>query len=123
MFATSKTEVADNGVAPEPTPSEQALGVVDRAVGVVPIVADAVRSTVDRIGEPVTRERGAEVRHQVTDRVVERARNARHRFEPMYRERVEPVYKRRLEPLVRDRVEPVYRDRVAPTVRRVRERI
>ena len=123
MFDRNKTEVADDGVTPEPKPSEQALGFVDQAVGVVPIVADAVRSTFERIGEPVTRERGAEVRRQVTDQVVERARKARHRFEPMYRQRVEPVYKRRLEPVVRERVEPVYRQRFEPTVRRVRERI
>ena len=77
MFDRSKTEVADDGVAPEPTPSEQALGVVDRAVGVVPIVAEAVRSTFDRIGEPVTRER----------------------VEPVYRDRVEPTVRR-----VRERI-------------------
>jgi hypothetical protein len=111
----NKTETAGDGAAPKSKPSEQALGLVDQAVGVVPTIADAVRSTFNRIGEPVTRERGAEVRRQATDQVVDRARKARNRFEPMYRERVEPVYKRR--------VEPVYRERFEPTVRRVRERI
>jgi hypothetical protein len=121
--AGTKTKVAGNGAATETKPSEQALQVVDHAVGVVPVVADAVRSTFDRLGEPDTRERGAVVRRQVTDQVVERARRARHRVEPVYRQRVEPVYKRRVEPVVRERFAPVYRDRVEPAVRRVRERI
>ena len=47
--------------------------------------------------------RGGDIRRQVTDQVVEQARKAR--------ERVEPVY--------RDRVEPLYRDRVSPTVKKV----
>ena len=51
--------------------------------------------------------RGGDVRKQVTDQLIGRARKAR--------ERVEPVYRRRLE--------PVYRERLEPTVRRVRERI
>jgi hypothetical protein len=75
-------------------------------------------------------ERGPELRRKVTDQVVEQARKARERVEPVrqrvepvYRERVEPVYKQRVEPVYRDRVEPVYRQRVEPTVKRVRERI
>ena len=59
--------------------------------------------------------RGGDVRRQVTDQVVEQARKARKRVEPVYRDRVEPVYKQR--------VQPVYRQRVEPTVKRVRERI
>jgi hypothetical protein len=58
-------------------------------------------------------------RRKVTDQVVEQARKARERVEPVYK----PVYKKRFEPIVRERVEPVYRERVEPTVRRVRERI
>lgn len=67
--------------------------------------------------------RGGEVRRQVTDQVVEQARKARERVEPVYRDRVEPTYRKRVEPVVRERVEPVYRERFEPAVKRVRERI
>jgi hypothetical protein len=81
---------------------------------------------IDRAGA-----RGGDVRKQVTEQLVGRARKARGRVEPVYRERVEPVYRERLEPVVRERfepvyrrrLEPVYRERVEPTVKRVRERI
>jgi type VI protein secretion system component VasK len=163
-------EVPENGTAPERKPSEQALQVVDRAVGAVPVVAERVRHAVDQLSKPETREqelqtvqhqvnnlrdadarpaqvetfkqrlnadleraevKGADIRQQVTTRVVDEARKARERVEPVYRDRVEPtykkrvepVYKQRVEPVVRDRFQPVYRDRVEPTVRRVRERI
>lgn len=73
--------------------------------------------------------RGHDVRRQVNDQVVEQARKARDRVEPVrkrvepaVRERVEPVRKR-FEPVVRERVEPVYRERVEPAVKKVRERI
>jgi len=162
--------VTENGTAGERKPSEQALQVVDRAVGAVPVVAEHVRNAVDQLSKPETRDqelqtvqnqvnnlrdanarpaqvetfkqrlnadleraeaKGADIRRQVTDRVVEEARKARQRVEPVYRdrvepvvkERVEPVYKQRVEPVVRERVEPVYRERVEPSVRRVRERI
>jgi hypothetical protein len=157
-----KTEVTENGTAPERKASEQALQVVDRTVGAVPVVAERVRHTVDQLSNPETRERelqtvqdqvnnlrdaearpaqvetfkqrlnadleraevkGGDIRRQVTDRVVEEARKARDRVEPVYRDRVEPVVKERVEPVYKQRVEPVYRERVEPTVRRVRERI
>src|SRR3954467_6100940 len=38
--------------------------------------------------------KGGDVRRQVTDRLVGRARNARERREPVYRERVEPAVKK-----------------------------
>jgi FixJ family two-component response regulator len=132
------TTVAENGTAPERRPSEQALQVVDRAVGSVPIVAEHVRNAVDQLTKPETRDqelqtvqhqvdnlrdaetrpaqvetfrqrlnteleraevKGADVRRQVTDRVVEETRKARERVEPVYRERVEPTVKR-----VRERI-------------------
>jgi type VI protein secretion system component VasK len=159
---TENNEVTENGTAPERKPSEQALQVVDRAVGAVPVVAERVRNAVDQLSKPETRDqelqtvqtqvnnlrdadarpaqvetfkqrlnadlaraevKGADIRHQVTERVVDEARKARERVEPVYRERVEPTYKKRVEPTYRKRVEPVYRERVEPTVRRVRERI
>jgi hypothetical protein len=75
--------------------------------------------------------KGADVRRQVTDQVIARARKARERVEPVYRdrvepvvkERVEPVYRERVEPVVKERVQPIYRDRVEPAVKKVRERI
>ena len=75
--------------------------------------------------------KGGDVRRQVTEQLVGRARKARDRVEPVYRdrvepivkERVEPVYRERFEPVVKDRVEPIYRDRVQPVVTKVRERI
>ena len=75
--------------------------------------------------------RGGDVRRQVTDQVVDQARKARKRVEPVYKERVEPVvkervepvYKQRVEPVVKERVGPVYKERVEPQVKRVRERI
>jgi hypothetical protein len=77
------SESFENGaVAAEPSPADQALQVVDRAVGAVPVVADAVRKTVDQLTKPETLARGTEVRKQVTDQVVEQARKARERVEP-----------------------------------------
>ena len=165
---TEKTEVHENGATRKP--SEQALQVVDVAVGAVPVAAENVRRTVEQLLDTETRNqeletlqhrvsnlrdantrpaqvetlrkrltdeiekaetRGGDVRRQVTDQVVEQARKARERVEPVYRDRVEPVYKdrvepvykERFEPVVKERVEPVYKQRVEPTVKRVRERI
>jgi hypothetical protein len=171
---SESTEVPQNGTAPEEAatrkPSEQALQVVDVAVGAVPVTAENVRRTVEQLLDTEGRSqeletlqhrvnnlrdvntrpaqvetlkqrltteiekaeaKGGEVRRQVTDQVVEQARKARDRVEPVYRdrvepvvkERVEPVYKQRVEPIVKERVEPAYKQRVEPTVKRVRERI
>jgi hypothetical protein len=173
---SESTEVPQNGTAPEEgavatrKPSEQALQVVDVAVGAVPVAAQNVRRTVEQLLDTEGRSqeldtlqhrvnnlrdvntrpaqietlkqrfntqveqaetKGGEVRRQVTDQVVEQARKARERVEPVYRERVEPivkervepVYKQRVEPIVKERVEPAYKQRVEPTVKRVRERI
>jgi hypothetical protein len=67
--------------------------------------------------------KGGDVRRQVTDQLVGRARKARERVEPVVKERVEPAYKERFEPIVKRRVEPLYRERVEPAVKKVRERI
>ena len=170
MPKSENTEVTKNGTAPARRPSEQALQVVDIAVGAVPVAAENVRHTVEQLLDSNGREqeletlqhrvnnlrdvntrpaqvetlkqrltaeidkaevKGGEVRRQVTDQVVEQARKARERVEPVYRDRVEPVYnqrvapvvKERVEPVYKQRVEPVYKQRVEPTVKRVRERI
>ncbi len=75
--------------------------------------------------------KGGDIRREVTDQLIGRARKARERVEPVYRERVEPVvkkrvepvYRERVEPVVKKRVEPVYRERVEPTVKKALERI
>jgi hypothetical protein len=151
------TTQTKNGSAERNT-ADQALQVVDVAVGAVPETADAVTKTVDQLRDsearqqelkslqnrisnlrdPNTRDaqietlrkslmseidkaeaRGGEIRRQVTDQVVEQARKARERVEPLYTERVPTAVKDRVEPVYRDRVVPVYRDRVEPTVKRV----
>jgi hypothetical protein len=152
----------ENGAAPEQDrkPSDQALQVVDVAVGAVPEAADAVTKTVEQLRDsegrsqelkalqnrvsnlrdPNTRDaqletlkqglfdeiekaetRGGEIRRQVTDQIVEQARKARERVEPVYTERVPDAVKQRVEPVYRDRVEPLYKDRVEPTVKKVAE--
>lgn len=155
-----QTEVALNGTARKA--SEQALQLVDVAVGAVPVAAENVRHTVEQLLDSKARSqeletlqnrvnnlrdgatrpaqvetlkqrlnseververRGGEVRRQITDQVVDQARKARKRVEPVVRERVEPVYRERVEPVVRERVQPVYRERLEPAVKRVRERI
>lgn len=153
-----KTTTQTQKVSVERNTTDQALQVVDVAVGAVPEAADAVTKTVDQmrdrearqqelkslqnrvsnLRDPNTREaqietmrkslvaeiekaeaRGGEIRRQVTDQVVEQARKARERVEPLYTERVPTAVKDRVEPVYRDRVVPVYRDRVEPTVKRV----
>ncbi len=134
-------------------PADQALQVVDVAVGAPAVAVDNAKRTVGQLRDSqgrtqeiellqnrvnnlrdkntrpaqvetlkqlVTAEiekaekRGGDVRRQVTDQVVDQARKAR--------QRVEPVYKDRVEPVVKERVEPVYKQRVEPTVKKVRER-
>jgi hypothetical protein len=151
------TKVTQNG-SDERKPADQALQVVDVAVGAVPEAADAVTKTVDQLRDPDARSqelkslqnrvsnlrdpstrdaqietlkkdflaeiekaeaRGGEIRRQVTDQVVEQARKARERVEPVYQDRVPSAVKERVEPVYRDRVEPLYRERVEPTVKKV----
>jgi hypothetical protein len=69
---------------------------------------------------------GPQIRRKVTKQVIDQAKRARGRVEPVYGpvyKRVEPVYKKRVEPVYKKRVEPAYKKRVEPTVKRVRERI
>lgn len=134
-------------------PADQALQVVDVAVGAPAVAVDNAKRTVGQLRDSQGRtqeiellqnrvnnlrdkntrpaqvetlkqlltaefekaeKRGGDVRRQVTDQVVDQARKAR--------QRVEPVYKDRVEPVVKERVEPVYKQRVEPTVKKVRER-
>lgn len=134
-------------------PADQALQVVDVAVGAPAVAVDNAKRTVGQLRDAQGRtqeiellqnrvnnlrdkntrpaqvetlkqlltaeiekaeKRGGDVRRQVTDQVVDQARKARQRVEPVYKDRVEPVYKQRVEPVVKERVEP--------TVKKVRER-
>jgi hypothetical protein len=154
----TETTKATNGRKP----SEQALQVVDVAVGTPPTVAETVRTTAETWTNSETRSqeietlqkrvktlrdsdtrkgeieslrkrlaselekaeaKGGDVRRQVTDQLIGRARKARERVEPVYRDRFEPVYRKRVEPVVKERFEPVYRKRVEPTVKKVVERV
>ena len=45
--------------------------------------------------------RGGDIRRQVTDQVVEQARKARERVEPLYTDRVPSAVKQRVEPAVK----------------------
>jgi regulator of replication initiation timing len=76
-----------------------------------------IESLRKRLGSEIEKAeaKGGDVRRQVTEQLVDQARKARDRVEPVYRDRVEPV--------VKERVEPIYRDRVEPAVKKVRERI
>ena len=150
---TTKTKSTTTKTATERKPADQALLVVDVAVGAPAVAVDNAKRTVDQLRDSQGRtqeiellqnrvnnlrdkntrpaqvetlkqlltaeiekaeKRGGDVRRQVTDQVVDQARKAR--------QRVEPVYKDRVEPVVKDRVEPVYKQRVEPTVKKVRER-
>lgn len=158
MTDNTSADTGTNGITPERKPADQALQVVDVAVGAAPIAVANAKRTVEQLRDSqgrteeiellqnrvnnlrdkntrpaqvetlkqlVTAEvekaekRGGEVRRQVTDQVVDQARKARDRVEPVYKDRVEPTVK----PIYKDRVEPVYKDRVEPAVKRVRERI
>jgi hypothetical protein len=162
-----KKQATEDGAATNNNrrPSEQALEVVDVAIGAVPVATDAVRKTFEQWSDSDKREyeqkklqaeleklrdsksrsqqievirdrlqaefdrakaEGPKVRRKVADQLVEQARRARKRVEPVYQpayDRVEPLVKDRVEPVYRKRVEPVYRKRFEPTVKRVRERI
>ena len=95
---TNQTRVAGKASA-QRKPADQALQVVDVAVGAVPEAADAVTKTVDQMRDAEAR--GGDIRRQVTDQVVEQARKARERVEPLYTDRVPSAVKQRVEPAVK----------------------
>src|SRR5687768_4327816 len=107
---TEVTTTTANGFKP----SEQALQLVDVTVGAYATVADTVSKTFEdwrhsdsrskelealrkRLSSRVEKaeERGGEVRRRLNDQVSERARKARDRVEPVYRDRVESVVRKR----------------------------
>ena len=115
---TSTKTKTTTKTATQRKPADQALQVVDVAVGAPAVAVDNAKRTVDQLRDSQGRTQEIELLqnrvNNLRDRVVEEARKAR--------ERVEPVYKDRVEPVVKERVEPVYKQRVEPTVKKVRER-
>jgi hypothetical protein len=133
-----KTQTKTQTAADGRKASEQALQVVDVAVGTPPTVAETVRTTAEtwtnsekrsqeieslqksvqnlrdaegrkseieslrkRLASELEKAeaKGGDVRRQVTDQLIGRARKARERVEPVYKKRVEPAVQR-----VRERV-------------------
>ncbi len=119
------------------TPGEQALQVVDVAVGAVPEAADAVTKTVDQLRDPEARSkeiqtlqnrvnnlrdsstRDAQIESLKKDLQAE-IEKAEARGGEIRRQVTDQVVaqarkaRERVEPVYRDRVEPLYRDRVEP---------
>ena len=145
------TEVHTNGAAPARKPSEQALQVVDVAVGAVPEAADALNKTVDQLRDPETRSqelqtlqhrvnnlrdsstRDAQIetlRQRLTAEIEKAEKRGGEIRKQVTDQIVEQARKAReqLEPVYRDRVEPVYKDRVEPVYKQrvepvVKERV
>jgi oligoendopeptidase F len=138
----------ENGAAPEQDrkPSDQALQVVDVAVGAVPEAADAVTKTVEQLRDSEgrsqelkalqnlvsnlrdsnTRDAQLETLKQGLFDEIEKAETRGGEIRRQVTDQiVEQAKKAReqLEPVYRDRVEPVYKDRVEPTVKKVAERV
>jgi cation transport regulator ChaC len=143
---TPDTEVhSTNGVAAR-KPSEQALQVVDVAVGAVPQGADAVTKTVEQLRDPEQRSqelqslqnrvnnlrdsstRDAQIetlKQNISDEIEKAQARGGDIRRQVTDQIVEQARKAReqLEPVYRERVEPVYKERVEPTVKKVRERV
>jgi hypothetical protein len=119
-------------------PSDQALQVVDVAVGTPPTVADAVRNTAETWTNSETRSHEIETLQKRVQTLRE-ADGRKSEIESLRKrlgaelEKAEAkggdVRRQVTDQLIgqarkaRNRVEPVYRDRVEPAVKRVRERI
>jgi hypothetical protein len=144
------TEVHTNGIAGR-KPSEQALQVVDVAVGAVPEAADAVTKTVDQLRDPEqrsqefqslqnrvnnlrdssTRDAQIEILKQnlsdEIDKAQARGGDIRRQVTDQIVEQARKA-REQLEPVYRDRVEPVYKERVEPVYKQrvepvVKERV
>jgi hypothetical protein len=136
-----KTQTADAR-----KPSEQALQVVDVAVGTPPTVAETVRTTaetwtnsekrsqeIDSLQKSVqnlrdSRGRKTEI-ESLRKRLASELEKAEAKGGDVRRQVTDQLIGRarkareRVEPVYRDRVEPVYKKRVEPTVQKVRERV
>jgi hypothetical protein len=138
-MAKKKTEVSQNGATAR-RPSEQALQLVDVAVGAVPVAAENVRRTVEQLLDSEARSQELEtLQHRVSNLRDEATRPAQvETLKQKWNGEVEKAQTRggevrrqvtdqlvararqareRVEPVYRDRVEPVYRERVEPVVK------
>jgi hypothetical protein len=131
-----QTEVTTNGR----TPSEQALQAVDVAVGAVPTVAEAVRSTAEAWTNSETRSQELETLQKrvqtlrdpqartteiesLRERLGSEIQKAETKGGDVRRQVTEQLIgqarkaRERVEPVYRDRVEPVVKERVEPVYR------
>jgi hypothetical protein len=133
MSEHENTEVTENGSAPVARkPSDQALQVVDVAVGAVPVAAENVRRTVEQLLDTQGREQELEtLQHRVNNLRDANTRPAQvETLKRLFNTEVEKAETRGGEVRrqvtdqfveqarkARERVEPVYRDRVEPVVK------
>jgi hypothetical protein len=150
MAATKTAKTASTQEKTQTTdarkPSEQALQVVDVAVGTPPTVAETVRTTaetwtnsekrsqeIDSLQKSVqnlrdSRGRKTEI-ESLRKRLASELEKAEAKGGDVRRQVTDQLIGRarkareRVEPVYRDRVEPVYKKRVEPTVQKVRERV
>jgi regulator of replication initiation timing len=143
---TTKTETKTAATADGRKPSEQALQVVDVAVGTPPTVAETVRSTAGTWTNSEARSREIETLQQrvrnlrdnkgrnseieaLRKRLGSEIEKAEAKGGDVRRQVTDQLIGRarkareRVEPVYRERVEPVYKERFEPAVKRVRERI
>ena len=138
---TTKTETTNDR-----KPAEQALQVVDVAVGTPPTVAETVRTTAETWTNSETRSKEIETLQKrvktlrdsdgrkgeiesLRKRLAAELEKAEEKGGDVRRQVTDQLIgqarkaRERVEPVYRDRVEPVYRKRVEPAVNRVRERV
>ena len=143
---TPKTENKTEKTTDGRKPSEQALQVVDVAVGTPPTVAETVRTTAETWTNSETRSkeietlqnkvktlRGSEGRKSEIDalrkRLAAELEKAEAKGGDVRRQVTDQLIgqarkaRERVEPVVKERVEPVYKKRVEPTVKKVVERV
>jgi hypothetical protein len=136
---SKKTEVSQNGATAR-RPSEQALQLVDVAVGAVPVAAENVRRTVEQLLDAEARSQELEtLQHRVNNlrdgatrpaqvetlkkRLTDQVEKAEAKGTEVRRQVTDQVVtearkaRTRVEPLYKERVEPVYKQRVEPVVK------
>lgn len=130
---SKKTEVPENGATPARRPSEQALQVVDVAVGAVPEAADTVTKTVDQFRDPETRSQELQaLQHRLKNLRDSSTRDAQiETLKKSFTAEIEKAEARGGEirkqvtdqvmaqaRKAREQLEPVYKQRVEPTVKK-----
>jgi hypothetical protein len=135
---TTKTQTKTQKTTADRKPADQALQVVDVAVGTPPTVAEAVRTTaetwtnsearsreIDGLQKRVQTLRGSDGRKSELDslrkRLAAEIEKAEAKGGDVRRQVTDQLVGQARK--ARTRVEPVYRDRIEPTVKRVRERV